>query len=111
MTSIPIFLIQHIPTGKFLPARLFRISNRGTSRWAPWEEKPEFPYYEPSPRVFYSRNKAANCLRQYLRGKGEWVTVGYDSWNSPEQRLDFIKTPEHIPANFRIIEGTLNVNA
>lgn len=110
MTPIPIFLIQHIPTRKFLPAQFFRTSNRGASLWAPWEEKPEFPYYEPLPRVFYSRDKAAHCLGQYLRGKAEWVTVGYDSWNSPEQRLDFIKTPEHIPANFRIIEGTLNVN-
>lgn len=110
MTSIPIFLIQHIPTGKFLPARFFRSSNRGTSLWAPWEEEPKFPYYEPLPRVFYSRNKAANCLGQYLCGKAEWVTVGYDSWNCPEQRLNFIKTPEHTPANFRIVEGTLNVN-
>lgn len=110
MTPIPIFLIQHIPTGKFLPAQFFRTSHRGTSLWAPWEEKPEFPYYEPSPRVFYSRDKAAHCLGQYLRGKSEWVDVGYNSWDGPDQRLKFTKTPEHTPANFRIIEGTLNVN-
>lgn len=111
MTAIPVFLIQHIPTGKFLPAQFFRTSNRGTSQWAPWEEKPEFSYYEPLPRVFYSRGKATHCLGQYFRGKAEWVDSSYSSWGVPEQRLDFIKTPEHIPANFRIIKGTLNVNA
>ena len=110
MTRIPIFLIQHIPTGKFLPAQFFRTSNRGTSLWAPWEEEPKFPCYEPLPRVFYSRNKAVNCLRQYLRGKVTWVDVGYSSWDVPEQRLKFTKTPEHTSTNFRIIEGTLNVN-
>lgn len=110
MTPIPVFLIQHIPTGKFLPAQFFRTSNRGTSLWAPWEEKPESPYHEPLPRVFYSWDKAAHCLGQYLRGKAEWKGVGPGLKYFPYEKLVYSKTPEHIPANFRIVKGTLNVN-
>jgi len=60
-----VYTIRHKATGKFMPARMSRGSNRGWSHWEPTDDKLVF---DKSPRVFFSLKSAQNALVQYCLG-------------------------------------------
>lgn len=97
--------IIHLPTGKYLPQKMFRTSSKGTNAWQPRDasQKP----YSKFPRLFSTKGRASRCLAQMLRGIPEWVEVGHHSWDVPEQKLEYRLLPEHKREDYSIIEVTL----
>lgn len=104
---LQVWLIQHIPTGKYLPAKLFRSGSRGLTFWRPWDATQIS--YDPTPRLFRTSDQASKFRAQYLRGTPEWQDIGRGDIFGPDQKLVFVKTPHHVAGDFFIIEGTLYV--
>ena len=107
MTTFPsrAWVIQHIPTGKYMPAHLFAAKNRGWSMWEPWEN---WRPYEDFPRFFASRAKASNSLGQFLRGPLREQDTGRSFlWAPPETRVVNTPTANHIPEDFQILSITI----
>lgn len=108
MTKFPLtaFILQHLPTGEYLPQRMFRTSNKGASTWQPWDSSAPAPY-DPFPRMFPSKKSAERCLTQYLRGYPKTVVTGANDWDGPDYKTVYTPSPEHVKENFRILEVTI----
>jgi len=63
-----VYAIKHIPTGKLMPARMFRVRGIGWPWWEPTETRPGYLPHDTNPRLFFTRASAANSLGQWLRG-------------------------------------------
>ena len=76
-----VYTIRHKATGKFMPARMSRGSNRGWSHWEPTDDKHVF---DKSPRMFFSLKSAQNAIVQYCLGVHK-REAGWDNhWETPE---------------------------
>lgn len=70
-----VYVIRHKLSGKFMPARMFRTTNRGASWWEPGTSVP----HDPSPRIFPTAHAARSALGQWLLGPVEkFQTQGYE---------------------------------
>lgn len=63
-----LYAIRHRPTGKMMPARMFKQSGAGWSWWEPDENRPGYLPHDQNPRLFYTKQSAQNALSQWLRG-------------------------------------------
>ena len=76
------FAIRHIPTGKFMPCRMYSTSRGG---WSYWDPAHDADVYDRNPRLFFTKQGAANALTMWLQG--EWKRssgVHYDFEGSPD---------------------------
>ena len=62
MSPATLYAIKHVPTGKLMPARVFRTSSGGYTHWEPPDTKPGGygGYNPPLPRFFLDKH-AASC--------------------------------------------------
>lgn len=78
-----VWAIQHIPTGKWMPCRMFRTSRAGWSRWDPAGSSAEAPH-DQNPRIFFTERAAANALAMWLQGMWAMAYTEGDYFNPPE---------------------------
>lgn len=108
------FAIRHIPTGKLMPAAIFRSNSRGYSHWEPTGIAGLGGCTE-APRLFPSLRAASISLVYWL--KGPWgprmKKADYSSWGEHEEYQAGIEptTPENkiprIPSDMEIIAFNL----
>ena len=113
MSTLPVWAIRHKPTGKFMPARMFRTARAGWTYWDPLDKSPETRPYDPSPRLFFTRQAAANALSAWLQGKWKQEVQTEGSWD--EAPYDYLAepTPTAVATRSRedmeLVEGTLSL--
>lgn len=103
------FAIKHLPTGQFMPARLFK-NGTGWTYWNPTDgaQKP----YDPTPRLFPTLRGAQNALSAWLQGEWQRVTGTDGDWETGYFDVDLGPAPNNpeIPrqrADMGIIECEL----
>ena len=76
-----VYGIRHMPSGNFMPVRMFKQSGAGFSWWEPSDTCPGYQPFDPNPRLFFSLRSAKAALRMWLRGplRKTWVdTSGHE---------------------------------
>lgn len=70
MSPATLYAIKHVPTGKLMPARVFRTSSGGYTHWEPPDTKPGgYGGYNPlRPRFFLDKHAAAVAVTCWLKG-------------------------------------------
>ena len=70
MSPATLYAIKHVPTGKLMPARVFRTSSGGYTHWEPPDTKPGgYGGYNPLlPRFFLDKHAAAVAVTCWLKG-------------------------------------------
>jgi hypothetical protein len=83
-----VYAIKHIPTGKFMPARMegSRSGSRGWSHWVP--EHQSSP--EVLPRLWQTHQRAARALTAWLEGVFVYVVEHYGEYG---QETDCVLQP------------------
>jgi hypothetical protein len=68
--STTLYAIRHVPTGKLMPARIFRTSSGGYTYWEPTDTLPGgYGGYNPLvPRFFCDKSSAALAVSYWLKG-------------------------------------------
>lgn len=69
--ALEAFAILHIPTGEYMPSRMFRGSSGGWSHWIPGPEPDGWcgcRGFDKNPRIFFSLRSAQNALTAWLMG-------------------------------------------
>lgn len=80
--TLTVFAIQHVPSGDFMPARMFRTSGRG---WSTWKSGPEYDKpHDPNPRIFFSLPSAVRAQAAWYAGVWGHVQVS-DGLFGPEE--------------------------
>lgn len=75
--NIDVFVIRHVPTGDYLPARK---SGRGFSN-----DEPEEDGGPLGPRIFPTHRSAINALTAWLMGVHKRVSTRSGGWEGPEE--------------------------
>jgi len=85
--SATLYAIRHVPTGKLMPARIFRMSSGGYTYWEPTDPEPNgYGGYNPLvPRFFCDKQSAALAVSCWL--KGPYVR-NYRSTNAWDEEPD-----------------------
>lgn len=87
-----VWTLKHLPTGRFMPCRMFKQMGSGWTYWNPYEERSGYVAHDQNPRVFFSlqsaRNaKAAWCAGEWRKAKfqdGDWEH-GYEDYPAEPQ--------------------------
>jgi hypothetical protein len=77
-----VFAIRHKPTGEFMPTRM---SRNGFGGWSWWREPAYGKPFDPTPRLFPSKQGAQNALTAWMQGRWVTITVHSGGWESPEE--------------------------
>lgn len=78
------YVIRHKESGEYLPSRMFRTTNRGTSYW----KYDSTPIYDPTPKLFRNFKAAATTVGVWVKGTGQRVTVKTDIFGE-EYRMEY----------------------
>lgn len=78
------YAIRHIPTGKFMPTRVFRSAGRGWSYWEPTGYNGLGGFPSSPPRLFEEKQPAQLALNIWLKGPvGSDPESGARVYNKP----------------------------
>lgn len=95
------YAIRHIPTGAFMPSRMFRSRGGGWSNWIPQTPAPDgwrgCDGFDKNPRVFFTKRSVQNALTAWLMGVHRRETWSGHDWEGIPDSSD-----EHV-----IVDGPL----
>jgi hypothetical protein len=86
------YAIRHIPSGKWMPARL----NSSSGGWSHWEPTTDEKPYDSLPRLFATLRSAQNALSAWLNGKHYRRQGTYYDWEGIPDSYDelTVEAPE-----------------
>lgn len=110
-----VYAIQHLPTGKFMPTRMFRSGTRGWSTWIPQDNPPErwkgYDGFDKNPRLFFSKASVQRALTAWLCGVHTFEDNTYTDWEGiPDGGYDIVVNVPPFPRvreEMAIVEFTL----
>lgn len=104
-----VWIIRHKPTGKPMPARMFRTAASGWSFWNPYEKRPGYRPHDENPRIFFSEQAARNALAMWLQGewKKQFSSVTYFEPSEYEGNAPSVPELERKREDMEIVAGEL----
>lgn len=72
-----LYAIYHKPTGKYMPARMFRNSRNGWTWWEPTNIYGLGGFDPEVPRLFSKKSSAVQAMGYWLNGNHKIVTPGH----------------------------------
>ena len=75
--SPKLYAIYHKPTGKYMPARMFRTTHRGWTWWEPTNIHDLGGFDVEVPRLFSKKSSAVQAMGYWLNGNHRAVTSGH----------------------------------
>ena len=107
-----VWTLKHVPTGKYMPCRMFKQAGQGWTYWNPYEDRVGYIAFDQNPRIFYSLQSARNAKSAWCAGEwkkhtvtdGDWETGYFDYPSEPVPQ-----TPERPRSRdeLLIVEGEL----
>jgi len=101
LTAITVYAIRHVPSGDWMPARMFRTSARG---WSTWKSGPEYDKgYDANPRIFFSLGAASRAAAAWYAGVWGSHQVPGGLFDPPEYALGVTPTCGRDPGTLEIV--------
>ncbi len=72
------YVIRHKESGEYMPSKMYRTTNRGHSFWL-YKDNAD-PPYDPTPRIFRSKNSASIAVTMWAKGISKRVVVDEDEF-------------------------------
>jgi hypothetical protein len=72
-----LYAIYHKPTGKYMPARMFRVTRNGWTWWEPTGVNGLGGFDPEVPRLFSKKSSAVQAMGYWLNGNHKTVTSGH----------------------------------
>ncbi len=95
------FAIRHIPTGEYMPCRMFRCRGGGWSHWIPGPAPDGWAGcngFDKNPRIFFTLRSAQNALTAWLMGvHRREVGTSHDWEGTPDGYDDHIIDDAPVP--------------
>ena len=91
------YALYHKPTGKYMPAKMFRTSVGGHTWWEPFEDNWAKGYQPEIPRLFSTHRAAANSKTLWLKGPHEKYVGSYDPFTDTGEIGGVVVTTSPLP--------------